>query len=78
MEQLLRSIGRINYAKQIDNRHFQAHIFFDSGARGFRLTEFALQLICMVKKALGLSLKKKLNILFKVLSKCYNLIGDKV
>lgn len=52
MEQLLRSIKAINRAKQLGDRRFEAHIFFDNGTRGTRLTEFALQLACIVKRTL--------------------------
>ena len=54
MEQLVRSLKRINSAKQIDNRNFQAHIFFDNGCRGKKLTQFALQLVHVVKEVLGM------------------------
>lgn len=63
MEQLLKSISRINVAKQESGRHFQSHIFFDNGVRDSRLTEFALQLVSIVKKTLGklYMCPKKLN-----------------
>jgi len=53
MEQLLRSIKAINRAKQHGDRHFEAHIFFDNGTKGTQLTEFALQLACIIKNTLG-------------------------
>ena len=53
MQQLLRSLGRINRATQQSERHFQAHIFFDNGVRHNRLTPFALQLIAVALKTLG-------------------------
>lgn len=53
MEQLLNSIKLINTAKQTSDRHIESHIFFDNGVRGTNLTEFALQLISIVKSTLG-------------------------
>ena len=70
MKQLLRSLGRINRAKQQSDRHFQAHIFFDNGVRHNRLTPFALQLVVVAGKALGnifyfLFLLKPISFLFE-------------
>ncbi len=53
MEQLLKSIKRVNIAKQQSGRSFVSHIFLDNGIRGTRLTKFALQLIVAAKKTLG-------------------------
>ena len=53
MEQLLQSIKRVNSAKQLSNRNFESHIFFDNGVCDNRLTDFALQLISVAKKTLG-------------------------
>ena len=49
----MRSLGRINTAKQQSGRHFEAHIFFDNGVRNDKLGKFALQLVAVASKTLG-------------------------
>lgn len=55
MEQLLVSLAAVNSA-QLQRGNFEAHIFFDNGVKGKKLTEFALQLISLVSRTLGVQL----------------------
>lgn len=64
MKQLLRSLGRINRAKQQSDRHIQAHIFFDNGVRHSKLTQFALQLVVVAGHALGNTLESSAYMYF--------------
>lgn len=53
MQQLLESIGKISQATSDKAKiHFESHIFLDGAVRGDELTEFALQLISLLKDAL--------------------------
>lgn len=53
MQQLLESIGKISQATSDKAKiHFESHIFLDGAVRGDELTEFALQLISLLKEAL--------------------------
>ena len=56
MKQLLDSLNRINLAQRRGERHFESHIFFDGGVRDTVLSEFALQLISLLKSSLGTSM----------------------
>ena len=54
MQQLLESIGKISQATSSGSAiHFESHVFLDGAVRGDELTEFALQLVSLLKEALG-------------------------
>lgn len=60
MQQLLESIGKISQATSDKAKiHFESHVFLDGAVRGDELTEFALQLISLLKDALSEWRKKK-------------------
>lgn len=52
MRQLLESLNNVNLAG-VDQRHFEAHIFFDGAVKDGHLTDFALQLVSLVDTSLG-------------------------
>ena len=54
MEQLLNSLGGIDCARKEAGRKFEAHIFFDDGVRDKTLKKYALQLLSLVEKTLGI------------------------
>ncbi|XP_078327748.1 uncharacterized protein LOC111112966 isoform X4 [Crassostrea virginica] len=55
MQQLLESIGKISQATSSSSAiHFESHVFLDGAVRGDELTEFALQLVSLLKEALGI------------------------
>ena len=58
MEQLLHSIAGIDAARKISQRQFESHIFFDDGCRGEVIKWYALQLISLLPKTLGVEAEK--------------------
>ena len=57
MQQLLCSIHKLN---KLDNNFFEFHIFFDGGADGDDLTDFAKQLVSLLTVSLYLDEQKKI------------------
>lgn len=53
MRQLLQSINKINLARANDDRFFESHVIFDGGIRNKNISEFALQLLTLLKETLG-------------------------
>ncbi|XP_046329399.2 uncharacterized protein LOC124113182 isoform X2 [Haliotis rufescens] len=54
MRQLLQSINKINLARANDDRFFESHVIFDGGIRNKNISEFALQLLTLLKETLGI------------------------
>nr|XP_022306572.1 uncharacterized protein LOC111112966 isoform X3 [Crassostrea virginica] len=55
MQQLLESIEKIRQATSSSSAiHFESHVFLDDAVRGYEVTEFALQLVSLLKEALGI------------------------
>ena len=54
MEQLLMSLARVSEAQAQSSRHFESHIIFDKGVKDKTLTEYALQLVGLLPKAMNL------------------------
>ena len=57
MKQLLKSIKQIAGAglEKARNHHFESHIFFDNACSGEQLNQWALQLLGLLKKTLGIT-----------------------
>ncbi|XP_041356161.1 uncharacterized protein LOC121373551 [Gigantopelta aegis] len=55
MRQLLKSISRVNYAREDGGRFFESHVIFDGGVRKRELSSFALQLISLLEPTLGIN-----------------------
>ena len=67
MEQMLRSIRRVAVCYKVERKKssdkrrfnkFESHIFFDGGCNGQKILPFALQLLSLIEKTLGVSLKQ--------------------
>lgn len=54
MEQLLQSLAKVDMARKQSGRQFEAHVFFDDGARGEVVKMYALQLLSLIKDAMGI------------------------
>lgn len=53
MRQVLQSINDINLAQAAGSRSFESHIILDGGVRQREPTQFALQLLALLKETLG-------------------------
>ncbi|XP_046547945.1 LOW QUALITY PROTEIN: uncharacterized protein LOC124257841 [Haliotis rubra] len=54
MRQLLQSINKINLARTDNEKFFESHVIFDGGIRNKNISEFALQLLTLLKETLGI------------------------
>jgi chitin synthase len=53
MQQLLESIGQISRANSDSSEiHFESHVFLDGAVKGDEMSDFALQLVSLLKDAL--------------------------
>ncbi|XP_067653543.1 chitin synthase chs-2-like isoform X2 [Haliotis asinina] len=54
MRQLLQSVNKINLARTDNEKFFESHVIFDGGIRNKNISEFALQLLTLLKETLGI------------------------
>ncbi|XP_061191089.1 uncharacterized protein LOC133199272 [Saccostrea echinata] len=55
MQQLLESIGKISQATSDKSQiHFESHVFLDGAIKGDEMTDYALQLVSLLKDALNI------------------------
>ena len=55
MGRLLKSLHQVSKAKKLKNVYLEAHIFMDNGTSDLHLTDFASQLVSLLKDKIGVS-----------------------